>query len=342
MNLSNNETNEPFFNCAHNLFKDVFKYLGRVIEFGTIVTSILSIIVFWRIIRNELIRGQMFKHLMVAAIVELFYFINSVAIIGFECEGCGNSYAWQIWFNWIYYYLNICNMTASNYFEVAAAFDCYIMITNKLKCFQTDKSFKIIVSIFLIFSFALNFYSILGFEMIKENVSINVNNFTIESIIYYTIATSFFFTKTFGILNKFAIVSREILPIVFLIILNVLIMLTLRRVMKNKHQLHEGRNNTNHETNNNNTIPSAIRTNRSTTQAEINKLKMVIIICFNYILLRIPFVVNMTPNFNGTIWFCQFYQSSLVFYNLSYFMKFIIFFCFNKHFKKHFKSIFKL
>jgi hypothetical protein len=285
---------------------------------------------------------------MVAAIVDLFYFLSIIFLIGYECEGCGNSYGWQIWYNWIYFYFSLSNMTVSNYLEVAATFDCYLMINNRLKCLQTNKFFKGMVPLLIIMGFSINFHNVFTFRINEsKNIFISpITNVTINTSIYYSTVTSYFFTNLYNVMNNVTIFIRELLPIVILIILNVLTLLTLRKVMKKKYRLQNKTNNSN--TTANTTTFSSTRssgdnnTNRMTSQAEINKLKMIIIICSNYILLRIPFAVEMsTNNIKNSIWFCEFFQISFLFYNFSYFMKFIIFFIFNKHFKKHLKSIFK-
>jgi hypothetical protein len=74
------------------------------------------------------------------------------------------------------------------------------------------------------------------------------------------------------------------------------------------------------------------------SKAQLRRIKMIIAFCFDYYILRTPLamIFIMNVNFNNKIYGC-FYAYGNAAYALSYFLKFFIYYFYNKKFKKYTK-----
>jgi hypothetical protein len=340
--MSRNTTPTVFSICRSTLFYEiVFVYLVRIIEISTIMTSLISVIIFRKIIKNEPSgRGQMFKYYMVESIFELLLFLVIVFEVGYHCKGCGRSYEWKVWYVWFYIYSYYAIVTMCSYLEVAAQFDCYIMINNKLKWCQTKKFFISILIFLILFGFIPNSQMIFVFNIIEIK-----QNFT-EKRIFFVGISDYYFTDLYNILSYTLTIIREIVPLILLLILNTLVLRTLRKVVKRKRVLLQRSINNNTSTI---TANENIRNgSRIANDAEINKLKMILFISLDYLILKTPLAINLlpfrqTPKFiNNIYWHCYFFQSAYTLYFFSYFLKFFIYYHFNKKYREYFNSVFKL
>jgi hypothetical protein len=333
--MNQTEVEDQFLNktarqrCKDTLFYEiVFIYINRTISVSAILTSLISILIFMRIIKREPTgNGQMFKYLIAVSIFELFLFLIIIFEIGYHCQGCGKSLGWKVWYVWFQVYFYFSFITIANYLEVFATLDCFLMINNKLVCLLTKTVFVIILLFLIVFSFISYFHNIFVFKFIK------VNQFNNETSVYSVGITDYFNTDLFKGLAFSLTFIREVLPLFLLLLLNILIFITLRNVVEHKKRLETFSNS--NSNNNNNNIRHAI-------QAEISKLKMIFSVSFCYIIFRTPLAVYLLP-IHGTGYFseCYFFRTSYVFYNFSYIIKFFIYYFFNKKFRKYLNVIFR-
>jgi hypothetical protein len=217
-----NETNENTLSCRDTKFHlIVFYYLNILITVPTITTIIVCICVFYRIIKNDQNSGQMFKYLIASSTFELVLFVMISFEVGYYCKSCGVSYLWKMWYVWFYVYLYYGFVTISNYLEVAAQLDCYIMIKFRLKFVQTNKFFVFVLLVLLVLSLIPNLQNVYLFEIMKsESIQLNKSIYSIK-------ITNYYFTNVYQGLNYTLAFHREVLPLILLVAFNTLILITL-------------------------------------------------------------------------------------------------------------------
>jgi hypothetical protein len=317
-------------NCPHLFVHIMSFYVGRIFNYLSIIFSFLSAFIWLRVIRNEQQqqqKGQMFKYLFVSSLVEaiIFLLVSPDSEFFSNIKNMTESIAWKIWFIYFYNYTCFSLITLSNYLELLATFDCYIVIKNKFKFMHTKKFFNIILATLTTFCFILNFnYTLERFKLIQVNNETYNNNDSIHyKYKYYFVNDDL--TVPIGYYKTILPFIREALPLILLLIVNILILITLKEIMKKKREVQ--------------------RTNNDTTasNSELNKLKMIIVICLDYYLLRTPLIIYYVINvrFNNTAWYCFFYYANAS-YALSYSPKFFIYYFYNKKFKEFTNSTLRL
>jgi hypothetical protein len=290
-----------------------------------IVTTLFCSITFWKIIRKENQQqqsGQMFKYFFASSLAELSFL--SISLISGFVEVPLVTFAKSVYFVCFDFFLRFSFIFISNWYEMVATLDCYLKISGKCKSFTTKKALIIISSLIVIGGLVNPIF--IELRVTYQRVAVNMTmNGTTETRYYYTFKNRPF-RNTLGdtvlrvIMNTF----REFVPIVCIIIINILILRTLRRVIKKKREM----------------IKKGNR-NLATYDADINKLKMIIVMSLNYVIFRslylydniIPVVIN-TLFVNCLVWLG--FVSNI----FSYFLKFFIFYFYNKLFRKHFNSLF--
>jgi hypothetical protein len=293
-------------------------YVTRILNYSSMIFSLLSAFIWLRVIRNDQQqqqKGQMFKYFFVGSFMETIIFILGSPDADYYKSSRG--LAWKIWFIYFYCYIYYSLVTISNYLELAASFDCYIVIRNKFKFIQSKRFFKIILSTVVVVSFIIQINFLTDY-IIRVDITIN-GTYNGTTIHYeYSSINSDDFAEFLKYYDKVLSVVREVLPLILLLIVNVLILKTLRQVMKKKRKIQRTNNNT------------------TASQAELNKLKMIITICLDYYILRTPLVLIYFWNkdSDSVIWNCLYYYGNAS-YILSYLLKFFIYYFYNKKFKKY-------
>jgi hypothetical protein len=287
-------------------------------------TITFCIIVFIRIIvnsKNEK-KSQMFKYFLCKSIFDLLVFLTVIIDIGYYCNNCGTNYAWQLWFVWIYFYAYTVFVSISNLMEIAATIDCYLLVENKLQILMEKKFFVSFLIFSIVFNVIINIHYYFIFKIV-ENSDENSNKTT------FTVIDSMNYIEKsyFPIINYSILAYREILPLTILIIINILILLTFRKVSARKKKM-QGNATTGTVISN-----AAIRIQR----AEKNKLKLIFIVSFSYVVLRMPFTIYQVP-FHGRnlFWECYYYPATIRLYDLSFFIQIFNYYFFNNKFKKYF------
>jgi hypothetical protein len=297
-------------------------YVGRIFNYSSVIFSFLSAFIWLRVIRNEQQqqqKGQMFKYLFVSSLIEAIYFTLGSPDPEFfsNIKNMTESSAWKIWHIYFYSYTCFSLITLSNYLELLATFDCYIVIKNKFRFMHTKKFFNIILATLTAVCFILNFnYTLERLKLIQVNNQTTNNDYEFE---YYFVDDDL--TILIGYYKAVVSFTREALPLILLLIVNILILKTLKEVMKKKREIQNRKNDI------------------TASKAELNKLKMIIAICLDYYLLRTPLIIYYVINIdlNNIIWYCLYYYGYAS-YILSYSLKFFIYYFFNKKFKEYTNS----
>jgi hypothetical protein len=327
-NITNVST--KFLDCYKQKFiQIIFRPVEPAMTVLSIITSLLCVITFWRILRNENQQqqnGQMFKNFFVSSLAEFFYLFLNLILSSVYAEFV--TFATAIYAMYFGIHLPFSFYFISNWFELAATIDCYLKITNKLKSFTTKKAFNIYASVIIIAGIMNPIWGHFRatFNRVSTNITIN-GNVTKTRYYYAYMATTFYNTPAEIGLRLSMNNLKDTVPIVLILIINILILKTLRKVMKKKRQLIKSGSNNN--------------SNVAKFDADVSKLKMIIVMSVNYFIFRSFFLYNLATPYiiKNYVWNCFVFMSSFI--NIfTFFNKFFIFYFYNKLFKKHFNSLF--
>jgi hypothetical protein len=289
----------------------------------TVITTLFSTIIFWRIIRNEQHQsGQMFKYFFVSSLAEISFLSIWLPVIFVSTPF---TFATSIYLSYFFYLLRPTFIFISNWLELAATFDCYLKITSKLKSFTTKKAFIIICSLIIICGIINPIWIQFRFYYIRIEINITTNE-TTEIRYYYKVKSTFFRNTPFDTALRILMNNtKELVPIVLIVIINILIFKQLRKIIKKKKQMtRKGNNNT------------------AKFNADINKLQMILMMSLNYLILRSLYFYNQLK-FILIYTLIEDCVSMLGHfpYILSFFLKFFILYFYNKLFRKYFNSLFR-
>ncbi len=107
-----------------------------VVERLKAVFNAICVLIFAQIVHSQQQESHMFRYLLVKSILDMVLFLLLVVDFLYLCgSACTTSYSivMVIWYIAIYNYIVPVVQLTSVFLEVAATFDCYIMINNKLK-----------------------------------------------------------------------------------------------------------------------------------------------------------------------------------------------------------------
>jgi hypothetical protein len=221
----------------------------------------------------------------------------------------------QLWYKFLKVYLSSICITCSAYFEILATFDCFLMISRVLRSLKTSLFFKIstaaVVLVWFIFYIPeLIYYRINSITIVDSNVSIHkIYNLTFSNqkiVVNWMNLTGFF---------------RDIIPLTILLFLNILILITLHKVTKQKMKMKNSLETV--------SIMNAMRAERS-------KVKMIFFTGLIY-LFHLPLSYSYYKISNEQNCF---FLLSIVSNRFSFSISFFSYFFFNNNFRKYFYQLF--
>lgn len=157
-----------------SLLRVLRKYVMPSESIFGILTNSACVYVFVRILCNEKLNGHMFKFLLLKAIHDLIQFILQVFEPLYYCETCSTyqTYSAQVWYIWFYYYVEAVNELCSGFFELAAAFDCFIIVNNKLEFMRKNVYFYVISTVITLYSLVFYIFFLFTFRIVHKTVPI--------------------------------------------------------------------------------------------------------------------------------------------------------------------------
>ncbi len=206
-----------------------------------IVFNLICILVFAMIVhaqqRNE---GHMFYYLFVKSVCDctLFLFlIFETVYLWFVPYLLRNTYIRIIWRQWFKIYFVSVLQLASVYFEIAATFNCFITINKHLKRCMVIHWFYIITVFIFLFCSLFNLYQPFELDIFTGTLT---NGFKLDS--FYLTPMSFAYSATDTIFKIVSTVLRDALPLLLILILNGLILWSLRQATQRKHKIQNNSN----------------------------------------------------------------------------------------------------
>ena len=295
--------------CHNNRISIIMNYYTiPAISFVGILTNLFNSIVFYKIITNIRVNGQMFKYLFLKSLNDLFLFLIYILKLFFYCKECEStrSYATIVCYIAFYNYLNFVALLFSGFLEMCAAIDCYITISKKLPFLNSKLFSNILVASMLAFSSIFYIYSLYNYE-IKEN-----------SYEHFYYKKSAFYHSSIGLAFRYAhVLLRDVIFFIVLIVVNMLILVEIKKSTHRKKKLTE-----------------SFETNLNAICAEKKKQLMIAMLSLNYICGHIGMVLFYMPYKNAPFyWSCFYYYAQIPFF-ISYITNAISYYAFNKNFKK--------
>jgi hypothetical protein len=299
--------------------KDIYWHILDISLFYVIpqvgsIFNLICVIVFIKIIKQESTatrstdKSNMFKYLLLKSISDFLVSLSRIpSNFYFNADGTNNtSLILNIWYMYINYYFIYVLQVSSNYYEIAAAFDLLLLVNRKFQPLRERFIFYIIGSVIAIFSFL--FY--IPFILLSEITSKD------GKYVFKTLKSYFFYKFLY-----FHYLIRDIIPLVLLILINYFILVSLNNIRKKRQTMMKNSNHTD---------------NRNHRRSEMNKIKMILVICILY-LFHLPLIIN--NNFNLKLIPC-YEQLFVLLFHLSYFLPIFSYLLFNNSFKLHFFEFF--
>jgi hypothetical protein len=349
-----------------------------------IIGLVLNIICFF-IFRNQAfkptrVKCRMFRYLLCKSITDGLILFFKALIPLFKCEECllNTSYAFNVFDMIVNKYFMFVFTLCSIFFELAAQFDRLITISYVFNCLKAVSHKLIIltiscsISVFYIFKlFEYNIKNFEGdknhlFEMIQNlsdiettNGNIATTNSTlyidnhnqiVELRFYYLFKSDFSTTLLFHYLDMAHSIIRDFICVLFLLIVDTLILIEFRKIMKNKKKILTRRNNTNNDivnlnvlitNNNNNNLISISNTNITNTNNTVDQVQtaenrttlMILIIGLANLFGRMPIFFNYLPIGNQFHLKSCYQTISETLFLVNITLNFFIYYFFNRTFK---------
>jgi hypothetical protein len=241
----------------------LYYVLGSMSIFG-ILSNLLCSWIFLNIVRNERRKSFMFYYFVVKSLNDSLIFVIEAFHWIYDCDSCEAKYSYwmQIWFIYFNYYLKEVTMMSSGFLEIAATFDCYNLITNKFPLFLKKRRY-FYANIIIIYSFVFSF---MAFHIFRFRVvSYKYHN----KISYKTYKTNFRQPNViFEIFYRTSSVLRDYLSFLIIVILNILIVFTLRAMNTRRRLI--------------NLLPNNKLVEKSQI-AQRNKIRMILLTGFNHL-----------------------------------------------------------
>lgn len=190
----------------------------------------------------------MYKYLMFKSIADAYFGFKNAAAPLFRCEeDCIISqYYVTKFFSLIFYFYmgHVCEFL-SMFYEVAANFDRYFIISQKFKIQNSVRFYRVLMVCTMVFTFSLFIYVLL-----EQNIYVRDRfwgqNKTAELIANSTYAYQHYYVLRYNrlhwspigvVLQKIGTITRDGILVAVLLIVDILTVVKLRQSMKSKRQL---------------------------------------------------------------------------------------------------------
>jgi hypothetical protein len=262
------------------------KYLTPAINLLGISLNLICILIFIEIINKKKRdipsssynqSNLMFDYLLIKSVYDFVKFVISFFQIFFNVNYIAYSYAFQIWYIWGHYYGELVLELCSGFIEIAATFDVLITFNKRFYFLQKKKAFYYVLVLTLLYSAIFYIYILFEFDIVLKQFakhSFNATSNTTNQIIVEGYISESKFQKylSFRILSYLHSFQRDFLIIIILIILNCLILKSLRQLTLEKKRLSMVSCPNNRSRNNSNERSSIDHLRSSIAQPTINPM----------------------------------------------------------------------
>jgi hypothetical protein len=319
----------PF--CLNETFDLILQYHLRVliVTLGTILNT-FCIIVFIKIIRlqtDNITSNYMFKFFVLKSICEFILSLIELPIALQIIHDFKKSKIYFVWYIAFYNYIGNVVKLMSPYYEIEASIYCVLLIYRiGHECLKSKLLFYLVTISTCVFSISFYISTIFFFGIIK-----------LDEHVYSLILTPLYRSDIGKVIIYAHSILRDILPLVLLFILDVFIIVFLKKTTKRREQLAESSSGMK-------SISTMLKvTNKMVSRsqnAEQNKIKMIFFTSLIN-LCHLPIIVRNLQN-NILLNQVCFPKIALLLLDLSYTIPIISYILFNNNFKRIFFGFFKL
>jgi hypothetical protein len=233
-NISNNNTSSiplsTSTNCMDKLVNKVINYyfLNFIVCLGAFLNFVAAFLFIIIIKKEKNYHGHMYKYLFLKSICDgMGMFVETFNIAYLHPNGTKESSLIMIvWFKWFHYYLRLSFLLASAYFEVAAVIDCFILVKGSIERFKSKRLFYVVVVTVLVLSFLFYVPILYVFTIVRKD----------DGTYKYGLG-KFASTKLNLVHRYFHDILRDLIPLIFLIFFNVLILIALKQSTNRRKKL---------------------------------------------------------------------------------------------------------
>ena len=219
-----NSQNYSFCNNLLTIYNSYIKVLIGVI--GTVL-NFICIIIFYKLIRNSTQKDNLNKYFLIKSIADTLTYVI-IMTQSASLSTAHKNYAYQVIYLIVNRYLLFAFELISMILEIASILNRYFAFTRIHKKLEKI-GFKAVVSFMLIYSFGFYVYKFFD-EKIERATNINTNE------TYYKIAINTLGDISF-VLGYIHSTVRDGICVLLILILNILTLIRLRKMMKNKKHL---------------------------------------------------------------------------------------------------------
>jgi hypothetical protein len=338
--------------CPHVALLSVLNnYIVPAVSVLGVFTNTYCIVVFGLIIKHEQQNGHMFKYLLMKAVHDDIQFIIQSFSPLYYCTTCStyNTYASQVWYIGFYFYVECVNELSSGFFEIAAAFDCWISIKGKLAYCKRQLVFYAVSAAISVYTVLFYIFFIFNFEIVRKSRVEGAQN-----VSYYVYEYTDFSRSETNVVFRFMHgFTRDAFALIAILLLNLLILLTMKKTIKKKRELNghmtvnkadlavipsratfstassKTRNGGESKTTN------GSKSEESASSAERNIKIMLVASGVNYFFGHVFMFVSYCVLIKPSVFRTCFFNMTLVFFYASYMTPFFIYFACNKLFRSY-------
>lgn len=333
--MNYNKTNQTVLDSIKYIFDN---YLVTIINFFGSILNLFSAYIFKKILDSQIEQRnssfssnkRMYQYLFFKSISDSFSQIFMILSPFYFCEKflISLTLVMNLWYIIFYWFIADCLTTVSGLLEIAATFDCYISINNRIKWIKEKKSFLTILFLIYFLSFC---YHLFYFFMLNITKRVELNSLN-QTITKYSVEYNF---KTpFKELNYIESFFRGFVVLFLLLIINLAILIELKKASKRKDEFHSSsiRSVSSNTVTNN----KVINKRKLCKSAERRKIMMIFTIFIIYFIGQTSYVIN---NFFSSEYLFKF---SVFLFDFSYSIYFFVYLFFNLKFREIFLSIIKI
>jgi hypothetical protein len=298
-----------------------------IINIISFLMNIVCVLVFLKVLKNKRRANEpasssiMYKYLLLKSICDTISSSIQITVVIFKENDFYGYLIKSIWSLVFYLYFSQSFYLASGFFEIAATFNCAVSIENKLKWLQTKLSFYVTTIGLFAFCFVYQSFFFI-FKRIQTKELINNSTVTI----FYFIKDLPFKYETEQKFEFSTSIIRDLVCLVFLVILNTFILFKMVQIRKRRHRLQSNSQSTNMI---------------SSRRAENRKIKMIVSLFIVYTFGHLPYTfvhLNLLHHsiYNYAIYYCE------IFLAISYSTSFFIYLFFDKKFNLVIMPIFSI
>lgn len=304
------------YSCAQIFFYYTVYSNGVTGLLGFLANLVCIVVLASPSLLNTKRSGNMFKYLLMKAIMDGVVLAGRTASPFINCHTCFSfsaSYGIKLALLIKEHYLKLTFLLCSMLYELMANLDRYLMLTKRFESFHNSNNcFKVICVAIILLSHLCYVFKFLTLDIAKRERADN-------STEYYLAEKATTFNEYYGLAQS---VFRDIVCVVLLIILNVLIIINMRKLLQKKQSLagHQSQSRLD---------PNSSRTSR----AQINLTRLILVTSLITLFSRFPVILKYLPvkAINSNLCILIAVESL---YELSVSINLLVYIQFNRRFRK--------